>query len=253
MQVSLLVDSARRDSWHEGNNRVEGPALEASSVLLVSSLRFGIHDGFEGRISVPFAWMKAKDPGGEASNSGVGDFLAELRWNRFGSNWRYGISVGSYWPLGELSSQSLPATATFSTGTVDPTFGGYLSGPPLSGFSWNLASTVRLVISNRSDDHRLGSSITSGFTIDRKLTTGFAGQLQLIYFHRKADSGPVMEPSGGNWLYMSPAASYRLFADKKHSLQATLAVRIPLLQDVVGRQLVESTSLNFGLGYTVEL
>jgi len=250
--VSLHVDSAQRDTWHEGRNTVDGPDADASSLVLVGNLRFGVGRALEGNVSVPFAWMSATDPGGSASDSGIGDLLTEVRWNRALSLWSYGLSGGLYWPLGELQSDGLPATATFSTGTFDPTFSAYLSGPGAGGFGWTLTGSTRLVVSDQSEERRLGSTYTSSLWIDRTIVARVVGQAQLIYFHREEDSGRVMEPSGGHWIYLSPGLSYTLFANTGRSLQATLALRIPLLQDVVGRQLVESPALNFGLGYTVE-
>jgi hypothetical protein len=196
--------------------------------------------------------MDATDPGGSVSDSGVGDLLTEVRWNRVGGAWTYGLAGGLYWPLGDLQSGGLPTTATFSSGTIDPTFNAYLSGPGAGGFDWTLTGSTRLVVSDQSEDRRLGSTYMSSLWVDRAIAAGLGGQVQLIYFHRGEDSGNVMEPSGGHWVYLSPGISYAFFAQSGRSLQATLALRIPLLQDVVGRQLVESPALNFGLGYTIE-
>lgn len=232
---------------------MDGPESEASSFLLVHNLRLGLPGQLEGRLSLPYAWMEARDEAGEASRNGVGDLLAELRWSRPVDGWILGLSAGSYLPVGELGGRGLPATATFSTGTVDPTLGVQLAGPAVAGLGWSLGTLTRLVLAEQDDGRQLGSSLTSTLAVDRVLGREFVAQLQFVHFHREEDEGPAMEASGGNWLYLAPVLGYRLLAGRGHSLQLKLGARIPVYQDVVGRQLVESPAWNFGLGYTMEL
>lgn len=231
---------------------MDGPDKQASSVLWVNSLRVGIRRGFEAELALPVAWMEAKDAAGTAKRTSVGDVPTRIVWNAARRAWSYGLSGGVYWPVGELGTEGLPATATFSTGTVDPTAGAHLRGPELFGFGWQLSSSARLVVADQDDGSRLGSSFTTTAALDRPLGRRFVAQALLTHFHRQADRDNMMEDSGGDWLYLQPQLLANLLARRDRSIQAYFGARIPLRQNVRGMQLVESTALSFGLALTRE-
>ena len=62
MQASLFIDSANRDTWHEGNSKTDGPDAEASSWLVVVACASGSSAASRGKVTVPYAWMDAKTP-----------------------------------------------------------------------------------------------------------------------------------------------------------------------------------------------
>ena len=197
--------------------------------------------------------MDAKDEAGEVSRSGVGDLLTRISWGRGTESWSYGVSAGVYWPIGELGDQDLPTTATFSTGTVDPTVGAYISGPPLRGFVLHSSMSSRFVVGERDDGLRLGSNYTVSLGLSRPLPARINGQLLLTYFARGRDKGNIMEDSGGDWVYLQPFLSADVYTNPSYALQVSLGARIPLVQRVEGTQLVESPNFSFGLAHTINL
>lgn len=228
-----------------------GPPREASSLLLINSVRTGLSKTLEAEASLPLAWMDARDESGEESRSGAGDLLTRIVWSRGTGRWSYGISVGTFWPVGELGSKELPASATFSTGTIDPAFGAFLSGPSFRGVGWYMSISTRQVLGIRKDGSRLGSSYTGAFGLNRRVTNRLAGQLLLTYFAREHDDGNEMEDSGGDWLYVQPFLSMDIYARPSYALQVLMGARVPLIQNVRGTQLVESPSLSLGLAHTI--
>ena len=217
----------------------------------MTNLRLGLTPWLELETALPVAWMDARDGDERVERTGVGDVPLLLAWNHDLEEWSFGLSGGAYLPVGEIGSEGLPATATFSTGTVDPTFGVSVVGPRLVGrLGWQFSSTTRLVVADQDNGRRLGSSFTTSLGVDHPLGERFVGQVQLTHFHRAEDSGPTMEPSGGDWLYLQPQVAGNLFTSPNQAVQALLGLRVPILQDVVGRQLVDSTALTFGLAYT---
>jgi hypothetical protein len=195
--------------------------------------------------------MDAQDEAGKVSRSGVGDLLTRISWGSGTESWSYGVSAGAYWPVGELGNQDLPATATFSTGTVDPTVGAHISGPPLFGFVWFSSVSSRFVVSERDNGSRLGSNYTVSFGLSRMLANRIDGQLLLTYFARARDKGNMMEDSGGDWVYLQPFLSADVYANPSYALQISIGARIPLVQRVEGIQLVESPNFSFGLAHTI--
>lgn len=217
----------------------------------MSNLRLGLTSWLEVETALPVAWMDARDGDETVERTGIGDVPVLLTWSRGTADWSLGLSGGAYLPVGELGSDALPATATFSTGTVDPTLGATLVGPRLLGrLGWQLSSTARLVVAEQDDGRRLGSSVTTSLGVDHTLGDRFVGQIQFTHFHRAEDSGPTMGDTGGHWLYLQPQVVGSVFTSPQQAVQALVGLRIPLHQDVAGRQLVDSTSMTFGLAYT---
>ncbi len=253
LRFSSFLESTKKDTWQNLNREVYGPPREASSLLLLNSIRAGLSKNLEFEVSIPVAWMNAKNESGEVSTSGVGDLLTRISWGGVTESWIYGVSAGAYWPVGKLGNQDLPATATFSTGTVDPAIGAYMSGPTLLGFGWYSSVSSRLVVSERDDGSRLGSSYTMSLGISRTLTNRIDGQLLLTYFVRDRDKGNMMEDTGGNWIYIQPFLSASLYAKPSYAFQVSIGARVPLLQRVEGTQLVESPNFSFGFAHTISL
>jgi hypothetical protein len=271
MRVSTFFESALRDKWHRGSDEVPGPPREASSFILVNTLRAGLSRSLEADVTLPIAWLDAKDEFGEESSAGVGDLLTRVTWNGGTDQWSYGISAGAYWPVGELGSPDLPPTATFSSGTIDPTLGAFLAGPLFNGFGWFTSVNSRLVVGERDDGMSFGSNYTAVLGVARRISKRIDGQLLLTYFALERDkagtegamssqaSGDAMdimmdnmvEDAGGNWLYLQPFVSANLFARPSYALQASIGARLPLVQSVEGTQLVESPSFSFGFAHTV--
>lgn len=246
----MSLDSTRRDTWHRGSEEVAGPAKEASSVLWSNILRLGISHSLEAEVALPVAWMDAEDPAGRVTRTSIGDVPTLLTWSHRRSDWTMGVTGGVYWPVGELGTEGLPATATFSTGTVDPTIGAYLLGPLLGDWGWHVSSSTRWVVSDQDDGSRLGSSFSTSLGVNRTIGPRFVGQVLVTHFHRQTDTGNAMEDSGGDWMYAQPQVLANVFTRPDQSLQAMVGARIPMLQNVRGTQLVESPSLSFGLAYT---
>jgi hypothetical protein len=253
LRFVMLLEAAHRDTWHRGSQEVAGPPREASSYLLVNTLGVALGKGLGAEASLPVAWMEAKDEAGEDSRSGVGDLLTRVMWSHAAGNWSYGLAAGAYWPVGELGSQDLPAAATFSTGTVDPSFSASLSGLPIGGFAWRFSASTRLVVDERDDGSRLGSSLTGAFALDRRLHSRVGGRLILTYLTRESDEGNAMEDSGGEWLYLQPFLTTDAFLRPSYAIQVVLGARFPLVQDVHGTQLVESPSFTLGFAQTFNL
>lgn len=202
---------------------------------------------------MPIAWMDASDESGEESRSGAGDLLTRITWSSGSGRWSYGASVGAYWPVGELSSENLPASATFSTGSVDPALGAFLSGPPFRGFSWYTSVSTRQVLGAREDGSRLGSSYTAAWGLNSRIVNRLGGQIVLTYFSRERDEGNDMEDSGGDWVYVQPLLLVDVYTQPSYAFQILAGARIPLMQSVHGTQLVESASFSIGLAHTVNL
>lgn len=217
--------------------------------MVLSSFRIGLPWAVEGGLSLPVAWMKARDAQGQGSNSGIGDLLTEVRWSKARRPWRLGASVGAYWPLGEVGSQGLPATATFSTGTVDPAVGLRLSGPSLGDLGWLLSVNARIVVGGKDNGRRLGSTITTAAELHREFGSRLTGQVLLTHFRREPDRGQAMEDTGGSWIYLQPVLAVDLLVRPEHAIQLLFGARSPLIQDVQGIQLVESPSVTIGLSY----
>jgi hypothetical protein len=252
-RFSTSVETVRRDRWHQGRREVAGPAREASSVVLSSRLSGAITGSLGVEASLPFAWLDASDAIADESRTGAGDLLTRLHWRRTASGWSYGLSAGAYWPVGNLGSEELPATATFSSGTVDPSVGGFVSLPRVGGWGCQVSWDARLVASERDAGSRLGSSFAVSLGWDRSLTRRLAGQVVLTYFGRASDEGNPMEDTGGDWLYFHPFMSANVFVRPSYALQVTAGGRIPVVQNVRGTQLVESPSLSLGIAQTFRL
>jgi hypothetical protein len=205
----------------------------------------------EAEASLPVAWLDARDELEEESTSGVGDLLTRVVWSRASGPWSYAVSAGMYWPVGEMGNEDLPASATFSTGSVDPALGAFLSGPPFRGFSWFTSVSTRQVLDKRNNGSRLGSSYTATLGLNRQLAKRFSGQVLVSYFARERDEGNMMEDTGGDWLFVQPFLRADVYARPSYAVQVLLGVRVPLIQDVEGTQLVESPSLSLGFAHTV--
>lgn len=218
--------------------------------MVSSRLRAAISGSLDAEIALPVAWLDASDAAGEESRTGVGDLLTKLHWGGGSGDWSWGLSLGAYWPVGDLGEADLPATATFSSGTVDPSIGGSVTLPRLGGWGWHVSWDARLVAVDRDDGTRLGSSFTTTVGWDRPLAKRLDGQVVLTYFGRASDEGNPMEDSGGDWLYLQPFLSADLLVRPAYAVQATVGGRIPLVQNVRGMQLVESPALSLGIAQT---
>jgi hypothetical protein len=246
-RFSTSVESVRRDEWHQGGQEVSGPAKEASSVVLTSRLQGAITKSLSAEVSLPIAWLNASDAAGEESRTGAGDLQTKIHWSRSSADWSYGLSAGAYWPVGDLGGDELPSTATFSSGTVDPSLGGFVTLPRRGGWGCQLSWDARVVVSERDDGTRLGSSFTAVLGLGRPLRERLDAQLVMAYFGRAADEGNSMEDTGGDWLYAQPFLSADVLVRPSYAVQVTAGGRIPLVQNVRGTQLVESPSLTLGL------
>lgn len=251
LRLSIALDSGQKEKWHRGNRRVSGPSEETSSILLASGARIGMGRGFEAEASLPVAWLDAKGEEGKESRFGAGDLLTRILWSRGIGGWTYGFSAGMYWPVGELGTSEVPATATFSTGTYDPAVDVFLSGPSFRGVDWYASAGTRQIFGEQDNGSRLGSSYTVSLGLTGRVVNRLAGQVLLSYFARERDEGNVMEDTGGDWLYIQPFLRADIFASASHAVQALVGVRVPLIQNVEGTQLVESTSLSLGFAHTL--
>lgn len=250
VRLTSIVDAAQRDTWHRGTVEVDGPDRSASSVLWVNDVRFGLGRSLEFDLRLPAAWMDARDGAESVERNSVGDLATLLTWTGAREDWMLAATAGVHWPTGDLASDGLPATATFSTGTIDYAAGVSVAGPRVAGWGWQVTTISRLVFDEQDDGRRLGSSSTTTFGVDRPVGSRWVGQLLLTHFHRQADDGPVMEDTGGDWIYLQPQIAADLFTRPDHAIQAVAGLRIPLRQDVRGTQLVDTTTFNVGLAYT---
>lgn len=258
MRLALSIDATDRDTWHMGSREVEGPDRKASSYLWMTSLRAGIASSLEAEIALPVAWMDARDGDERVQTSSIGDVPTLLTWTRQHPSWSWSLTGGVYWPTGEIGADSLPATANFSTGTIDPTFAVQLLGPAWRGWNWQLATVTRQVIQEKEDGSRLGSSITTTFGVSRAIGRRLVGQVLAMHFHREEDQHAPMgtgmmdmaEDSGGDWLYLQPQLVGSVLTRPDHALQVMLGARLPLVQNVVGMQLVDSPTVTLGVAYT---
>jgi len=262
-RLSANLESVSRDEWHRGGQSVDGPDSEASSVVLATRLRGAITGSFAAEVSLPVAWTEASDAAGEESSTGVGDLQTRLHWTRAANGWAWGVSAGAYWPVGDLGGEALPANATFSSGTVDPSLGAFVALPRVAGWGCQLSTDTRLVVADNDDGSRLGSSFTAAIGWDRSITRRLDAQVAVTYFGRAADEAAPMdlggghmghgdepEDTGGDWLYLQPFLSMDLLVRPSFAVQATVGGRFPLVQNVRGTQLVESPSVSLGVAQT---
>lgn len=250
--MSGTLDSADRDTWYRGSEEVSGPPKEASSVLWLLGLRVGLGSALEAELALPIAWMDARDGTERAEQTSVGDLATRLSWTTARRDWSFGATVGAYWPVGELGTDGLPATATFSSGTIDPTAGVHLRGPQMRGIGWQLSTNARFVLSDQDNGARLGSSFSTSVAVDRPLGDRLVVQMSGTHFHRQSDRDNPMEDSGGDWFYLQPQLLGNVLTRADQSIQAFLGLRIPVYQNVRGLQLADSASFSFGIAYTRE-
>ena len=235
-----------RERWHAGAGRVTGPDRGAESRITSLSLRRALDTRFEIEASVPYAWIEAQADGVRETTSGLGDLATRLHWGRPVDGWRAGASIGAFWPTSGTAANDVPATAYFSTGTVDPTLGLQIVPPPIAGIDVSLSADTRLVLATRDDGRRFGSSVTADLTGRRALSDRLVFSASLL-IHNRASDEASMEDTGGTWVLIQPTLAWTTMARSDAAIRLFVGLRHPLRQDVVGRQLVEDTSALLGL------
>jgi hypothetical protein len=151
----------------------------------------------------------------------------------------YGPTLGLKLPTGKhdvRNAQGALAERTLQpgTGTTDVLFGGYFRRLLGTGASWFVDASLQKALEER-EHFRPGAQVSANAGYGRQLSENFAWMVQLNLLHKYRDRGSEAEPgsSGGNFVFVSPGASWAL----TRNLQVYGFVQLPLYQSVNGVQL----------------
>lgn len=151
----------------------------------------------------------------------------------------FGVSFGLKLPTGkrdvrngdgDLAERSLQP----GSGTTDVLAGAYFRRALSSGASWFADALVQMPLGMKAD-YRPGARTSLDFGYRMEATDRLGLMLQLNLLHRRRDRGSEAEPqsTGGNFLFLSPGASYAI----TEKLQLYSFLQLPLYQYLNGVQL----------------
>jgi len=142
---------------------------------------------------------------------------------------------------GDVAERSLQP----GSGTTDALLGAYFSSQlPLKNFSWFVQGLFQAALNERQQfkpGNKFGLDLGTRYEAGERV----ALMLQFNYLYKARDSGAEAEPedSGGNFVFVSPGASWNLTKD----LQLYGFVQVPIYQKVNGVQLTADYGLVLGL------
>ena len=162
----------------------------------------------------------------------------------------YGVNFGLKLPTGRhdvanADGEVAERTLQPGTGTTDLLLGAYFRRMFGSGHTWFANALLRQAL-DTSDGFKPGAqeALDLGYRYQALERLGVMLQLNLLHKHR--DQGEQAEPedSGGNFVYLSPGASYAL----GRSVQVYGFLQLPLYQYVNGVQLTADWAVVLGAG-----
>jgi hypothetical protein len=163
----------------------------------------------------------------------------------------WGLNFGLKLPTGkfdERNAQGQQAERSLQpgSGTTDALLGVYFSQHlPLRGLSWFAQALYQDALKSRAD-YKPGERFGLDFGVRHDTTERLGLMLQLNYLHRGKDSGREADQpddTGGNFLYLSPGASWNL----TKALQLYGFVQVPVYQDVNGVQITAEYAVVVGM------
>ena len=161
----------------------------------------------------------------------------------------YGVNFGLKLPTGSddvrngdglLAERSLQP----GSGTTDVLAGGYFRRMLSSGNSWFVDALVQMPL-NMRDEFRPGARTSLDLGYRQEVGDRLGLMLQLNAQHRRRDRGleAESESSGGDFVFLSPGASYAL----GEKLQVYGFLQLPVYQHVNGVQLTADWALVAGV------
>lgn len=150
----------------------------------------------------------------------------------------FGATFGAKLPTGrdDVRTGGLLAERSLQpgSGTTDVLAGAYFRRVLSSGMSWFADALVQMPLRMKAD-YRPGARTSLDLGTRTEATEKLGLMLQLNLLHRRRDRGSEAEPqnSGGNFLFLSPGASYAI----SEKLQVYSFLQLPLYQYVNGVQL----------------
>lgn len=184
-----------------------------------------------------------------ATHTSFGDVRLMGMYTGISDDMSTGLQIGLKLPTGPFNESLLDRDTQIGTGTTDLLLGGYRMGQE-NGWGW-YAQALWQHAFNARDGYRPGDSfdVNCGIHYDGLLSSfNILPVLQVAGSFRGRDSGDNAEPdnTGYQRLYVSPG--FQVVATSNLTLYGDL--RIPLVTNVHGDQLVAPALVNVTVGYT---
>jgi hypothetical protein len=275
LQISGWLIAEDRKTPYDGSNETENPLQERTRVrvyLLTGDLRVTKMFGVQVTAALPDVTRSAvvNLPSGVVNFSetfqGLGD-TSVLGWRRMvtPNGWNVTFNGGASLPTGKteqprftsaLADGSLVPISRLQrgTGTVDPILGVSANRivssifPP--GIRVFVNSAARIPVAENKYGLRTGASWEIGAGASREIKWHeFVVIGRVSWLHREQDvfEGVPVLVGGGNWLFISPSASFT-FA-KKFTVQAE--VKLPAYRSLANRQLDSARTFQLGMVWAI--
>ena len=226
-------------------------------------ISYGITDKLALRASIPLLHVDFMEGGSELSDTEIGDLavVAQYFWSfgYFAAPTMLSLGLGLNVPTGGGIENPITSDRNFVSGTVDPIISGSVLFSIMGSWSVNANLYTRPILDEDNDGTKSGSFISYGigtsYSIGFSQNSGVDLSLHISGLHREKDKikGQAFSNSGGDWVYITPGATFSIFGRGIHGVQIWSNLEIPVYQFVNGNQLTEDWTVRMGLGYGFHL
>lgn len=258
------------DDLYQGTNELNNRSVRRSTQSTLFEVHYGITDRLTASGTLTFI-DKRRETGLQTPNSnvvrtdGFGDGLVMLKYvlhkNTIRSQYQLAVGGGAKIPFGSFDHTNnglqLNADMQPGTGAWDGVFWSYLSKTFAPHTTLNLfwTNSFRLTgeadrFSNTNDSYRFGNEIVSTLGAGNKLFANLSYVLQVQYRQvgKNELNGSELPNTGGKWVDLVPALSYRL-TDK---VSMRVSGQLPVYRDLVGTQSTTTYSLSGSIFYNFD-
>jgi hypothetical protein len=269
LQFGLAASYSRRADLRSGKTVVANPLGQSSRTWVYTGEgSYGLTDRLALRATLPllnvaFKGRTLQNQTVDTRQTKLGELsvAAQYFWSLgyFAAPTMVSLGAGVSFPTGGGIKNPVASDRNFVSGTVDPVFLGSVLFSLTGPLSANANFYTRLVLAEAGDTTKTGSFILAGagtgYSFVFSENSGLDLSLRVSGLHRAQDEigGQPFANSGGNWVFLTPGATFSFFGRGIHGLQVWTNLETPVYQFVNGSQLTEDWTLRFGLSYGFHL